>query len=111
MMARPRRAGAAAAPPPPAPPPPPPPAGPAGAGARREPAPRAVAPPVHTATTFERAADYSLPGGRDYARPRNPAFDQPEALLAALEGGAAAMLFASGMAAGGAGVPGWGPGG
>jgi len=64
-----------------------------------EPATRAVVPPVHTATTFERAADYSLPGGRDYARPRNPAFDQPEALLAALEGGAAAMLFASGMAA------------
>ncbi len=64
-----------------------------------EPATRAVVPPVHTATTFERAADYSLPGGRNYARPSNPGFDQPEALLAALEGGAAALLFASGMAA------------
>jgi len=64
-----------------------------------EPATRAVVPPVHTATTFERSPDYSLPGGRDYARPRNPGFDQPEALLAALEGGAAALLFASGMAA------------
>src|SRR5581483_6592141 len=64
-----------------------------------EPATRAVVPPVHVATTFERAADNSLPGGRTYARAQSPAFDQAEALLAALEGGAAAMLFASGMAA------------
>src|SRR4029077_11646670 len=37
--------------------------------------------------------------GRDYIRADNPAFDQPEAVLAALEGGAGAMLYASGMAA------------
>jgi cystathionine gamma-synthase len=64
-----------------------------------EPAARGLVPPIHLATTFERLADQSLPGGRSYIRPRSPAFDQPEALLAALEGGAEAMLFASGMAA------------
>ena len=64
-----------------------------------EPAARGVVPPIHLATTFERAADQNLPGGRSYIRPLAPGFDQPEALLAALEGGRAAMLYASGMAA------------
>lgn len=58
-----------------------------------------VVPPVQPATTFARTADYGLPDGRSYARPENPTFEPPEAVLAALEGGAAAMLFASGMAA------------
>ena len=60
---------------------------------------RAIIPPLHLSTTFERAADNSFRKGRSYARADNPAFNQPEALLAALEGGADAMLFASGMAA------------
>jgi cystathionine gamma-synthase len=64
-----------------------------------EPTTRALVPPVHTATTFERAPDNTVPGGRTYARAESPAFDQAEALLAALEGGEGAMLFASGMAA------------
>jgi cystathionine gamma-synthase len=64
-----------------------------------EPTTRGLVPPIHLATTFERAADQSLPGGRSYIRPLAPGFDQPEALLAALEGGRAAMLYASGMAA------------
>jgi cystathionine gamma-synthase len=64
-----------------------------------EPATRGLAPAIQLATTFEREPDQSLPGGRSYIRPRAAAFDQPEALLAALEGGAATMLFASGMAA------------
>jgi len=64
-----------------------------------EPATRGLAPAIQLATTFERDPDQSLPGGRSYIRPRAAAFDQPEALLAALEGGHAAMLFASGMAA------------
>ena len=64
-----------------------------------EPATRGLAPAIQLATTFEREPDQSLPGGRSYIRPRAAAFDQPEALLAALEGGPAAMLFASGMAA------------
>jgi cystathionine gamma-synthase len=60
---------------------------------------RAVVPPLHVSTTFERGPDNSFPGGRSYARADSPAFEQAEALLAQLEGGADAMLFASGMAA------------
>jgi len=58
-----------------------------------------VVPPIHIATTYERAGDGSYPGGRLYSRDQNPGYDAPEALLAALEGGAAALLFGSGMAA------------
>jgi len=60
---------------------------------------RAVSPPLHVSSTFERDPDNQFRSGRNYARTDNPAFDQPEQLLAALEQGAAAMLFASGMAA------------
>ena len=59
----------------------------------------AVVPPIHVASTFERAADNSYPAGVIYARSDNPTFDAPEAVLSALEGGAGAKLFASGMAA------------
>jgi cystathionine gamma-synthase len=59
----------------------------------------AVVPPIHSATTYARDESYELIGGRSYARPNNPTLEQPEALLAALEGGEAAALFASGMAA------------
>ncbi len=64
-----------------------------------DPTTRAITAPINLSTTFEREPDQSLPGGRSYIRPRAASFDQPEALLAALEGGPAAMLFASGMAA------------
>jgi cystathionine gamma-synthase len=60
---------------------------------------RAIAPPIHTSTTFVRDADYQYRSGRVYARADNPAFDQAEAVLTALEGGHATLLFASGMAA------------
>lgn len=60
---------------------------------------RDIVPPLHLATTFERAGDGSYPGGRVYSRDASPAYDAPEALLRELEGGAAAALFASGMAA------------
>src|SRR4029077_16960045 len=59
----------------------------------------AVVMPVHTATTFLRAPATQYRGGRSYGRADNPSYDQPQALLTALEGGAASMLFASGMAA------------
>jgi cystathionine gamma-synthase len=60
----------------------------------------AVVPPLTPSTTFARDADYALlSAGRDYARDRNPTFEIAERLLARLEGGAAARLFASGMAA------------
>lgn len=60
---------------------------------------RDVVPPIHTSTTYERGADLSYPGGRIYARADNPTYDAPEALIAALEGASAALLFASGQAA------------
>src|SRR5215212_268515 len=55
--------------------------------------------PMHTATTFERDPDNQYRRGRSYGRADNPGYDQPQALLTALEGGAASLLFASGMAA------------
>jgi cystathionine gamma-synthase len=58
-----------------------------------------LAPPVHVSSTYERAADLSYPGGRVYARDQNPTYDTAEQLLAALEGGSEALLFASGNAA------------
>jgi cystathionine gamma-synthase len=60
---------------------------------------RDLVPPVHVSTTYERGADGSYPGGRVYSRADNPSYDRPEALIAALEGGAGAMLFSSGQAA------------
>jgi cystathionine gamma-synthase len=69
-----------------------------------------IVPPIHVSTTFERAGDLSLPGGRVYARDQSPAFDQTEALLANLEGGRVALTFASGMAAAAAVVQALGPG-
>ncbi len=59
----------------------------------------AIVPPIHVATTFAREADNSFRSGRSYIRADNPSFDQPERVLSALEGGADAMLFASGVAA------------
>ena len=60
---------------------------------------RAVIPTIQPSTTFIRDPDNGYRSGRIYARADNPSFDQPEAVLAALEGGAEAKLFASGMAA------------
>ena len=60
---------------------------------------RAIAPPIHTSTTFIRDPDNQYRSGRIYARDHNPTFDQAEAVLTALEGGHASLLFASGMAA------------
>jgi cystathionine gamma-synthase len=59
----------------------------------------AVVLPVHTATTFLRDPDNQYRRGRSYGRADNPSYDQPQAVLTALEGGAASLLFSSGMAA------------
>jgi cystathionine gamma-synthase len=59
----------------------------------------AVILPVQTATTFLRDPDNQYRRGRSYGRADNPSYDQPQALLTALEGGAASLLFSSGMAA------------
>ena len=59
----------------------------------------AITPPIHVSTTYLRDPDNQYRSGRVYARADNPAYDQPEAVIARLEQGAAAALFASGMAA------------
>ena len=59
----------------------------------------AVVLPVHVATTFQRDPDNRYRRGRSYGRADNPTYDQPQALLTALEGGVDLLLFSSGMAA------------
>src|SRR5436305_2807685 len=64
-----------------------------------DPVTKAVVPPIHMASTYERDADNGYRSGRIYARADNPTFDQAETTLAALEGGAKALVFSSGMSA------------
>jgi len=59
----------------------------------------AIVPPVHIATTFVRDADNQYRRGYCYGRSDNPTVRQVEHVLAELEGGAACLLLASGMAA------------
>jgi len=60
---------------------------------------RAITPAIHVSSTYLRDPDNQYRSGRVYARADNPAFDQAEAVMAQLEEGAQAALFASGMAA------------
>ena len=69
------------------------------AGAHVDPATGAVAPAIHPSTTFERDADGSFPHGHIYTRSSTPNRSALETSLAALEGGAAAVAFASASAA------------
>jgi cystathionine gamma-synthase len=64
-----------------------------------DPSTGAVVLPLYTATTFERDPDNQYRRGPSYGRADNPGYNQPEALITSLEGGAASLLFASGMAA------------
>lgn len=59
----------------------------------------AVSPPIHMATTFEHGPAGERRSGYEYLREGNPTQDRLEAMLAALEGGEAALATASGMAA------------
>jgi cystathionine gamma-synthase len=59
----------------------------------------AIIPPIHASATYERAPDLSYPHGRLYSRADNPTYDAAADTLTALEGGAATLLFGSGMAA------------
>jgi cystathionine gamma-synthase len=60
----------------------------------------AITPPVSPSTTFARDEDYRLmSAAHSYARDENPTFLLAEHMLARLEGGAAALMFSSGMAA------------
>ena len=69
------------------------------AGREPDPATGALREPIHLSTTFERAADGSYPHGHNYTRTGNPNRGSLERALAALEGGAEAVAFASGSAA------------
>ena len=60
----------------------------------------AVAPPIHLSTTFARDAGNALIGPSQYIREGNPTQALLEQALARVEGGQAALAFASGMAAG-----------
>ncbi len=60
----------------------------------------AVTPPIHTSSTYARNADYEpTEPGLTYSRDGNPTFTQAEKVIAELELGRDAMLFASGLAA------------
>jgi cystathionine gamma-synthase len=69
------------------------------AGIRPDPTTGAVAPALHTATTFEHEPDSTYPRGYLYSRNANPNRDGLEACLTELEGGAGAAAFASASAA------------
>jgi cystathionine gamma-synthase len=59
----------------------------------------AVSPPIHLATTFRHGPAAERIAGYEYQREGNPTNDRLREAIAALEGGAAALTFASGMAA------------
>ncbi|BBK40371.1 cystathionine gamma-synthase [Allostella vacuolata] len=60
---------------------------------------RAIVPPVHIATTYLRDPDNQYRSGNIYGRPDNETVREAEAVIAALEGAAAAMVLGSGMSA------------
>jgi cystathionine gamma-synthase len=59
----------------------------------------AISPPIHLATTFQHGPAGERVAGYEYQREHNPTQARLEETLAALEGGAAALAFGSGMAA------------
>ena len=63
------------------------------------PPPGAVIPPIYQTSTFVQDGVGGLRGGYEYARSGNPTRTALETLLAALEGGAHGLAFASGLAA------------
>ncbi len=64
-----------------------------------DPITRSIIPALYPSTTYVRDPDNQYSSGRIYARADNPTFETAEAVLTALEGAAASMSFASGMAA------------
>ena len=60
---------------------------------------RAIVPPIHLATTFERDADNLYRSGNVYGRPDNETVREAEAVIGGLEGAAATFVFGSGMSA------------
>jgi cystathionine gamma-synthase len=62
----------------------------------------AIAPPIHLSTTFLRGEDGQPVAGYGYVREESPTQERLEEALAAIDGGASSLAFASGMAAGAA---------
>jgi cystathionine gamma-synthase len=69
------------------------------AGQDPDPLTGAVVPPIYQVSTFKQDGVGGLRGGYEYSRSANPTRTALEQCLAALEGGPAALAFASGMAA------------
>jgi cystathionine gamma-synthase len=69
------------------------------AGQRADPATGSVMTPIYATSTFKQDGVGGLRGGYEYGRTANPTRVALEECMAALEGGARAVAFASGMAA------------
>src|SRR6202034_2986037 len=69
------------------------------AGAPPAPPPGSGVPPIYQTSTYKQDGVGGLRGGYEYSRTANPTRTALEECLAALEGGARAFAFASGMAA------------
>jgi cystathionine gamma-synthase len=69
------------------------------AGQEPDPLTGAVVPPIYQVSTFKQDGVGGLRGGYEYSRTANPTRTALEQCLTALEGGSAALAFASGMAA------------
>jgi cystathionine gamma-synthase len=80
------------------------------AGQQIDPGTGAVSSPIHLSTTFERDVEGTYSRGFMYARNENPNRSALEHGVSALEGGAAAAAFGSGMAAAMAVFQAFGPG-
>jgi cystathionine gamma-synthase len=72
------------------------------AGHEPDPTTGALSPPLHLATTFRHGPAGERITGFEYARESNPTQERLERALAALDGAATSLAFASGMAAAGA---------
>jgi len=69
------------------------------AGQEPDPLTGAVVPPIYQVSTFKQDGVGGLRGGYEYSRSANPTRTALEQCLAALESGASALAFASGLAA------------
>jgi cystathionine gamma-synthase len=69
------------------------------AGQDPDPVTGAVVPPIYQVSTYKQDGVGGLRGGYEYSRTANPTRTALEECLAALEGGARGLAFASGMAA------------
>ncbi|HYB15840.1 MAG TPA: cystathionine gamma-synthase, partial [Streptosporangiaceae bacterium] len=69
------------------------------AGQEPDPLTGAVVPPIYQVSTFKQDGVGGLRGGYEYSRSANPTRTALEQCLAALEAGAGALAFASGLAA------------